>query len=192
MRLMELSLLSALVLGGCAAASEDADSWRRLGEGALDADAAVGAAEIAEPAGPSTRVAGPGAVGEVVINEVAAAGDPVDWFELYNIDGVPVDLSSWTFTDDLTAVAPGPGTFAAGTVLEPGDFLRVEVSNEASGFKLGKAESLVLFDGRGVPVDAVDWQEGESPAGQSFAREPDGIGGFRTVEVPTPGGPNTF
>ena len=36
----------------------------------------------------------------LVINEVAAAGEPSDWFELYNSSDKVIDLSGVTYTDD--------------------------------------------------------------------------------------------
>lgn len=178
----------ALALVGCADAVEGADDWRRLGQGAIEIDAGVDSGDAG--AGADALDAPP--PGHVVINEVAAAGEPVDWFEVYNIDAVPVDLSAWTFSDDITAPAPGPGGFAPGTVLAPGAFLYVEVSDAATGFKLGGDEGLVLFDGAGRVVSAVDWRDGDSPAGHSLARVPDGIGPFTTVADGSPGEANVF
>ena len=38
----------------------------------------------------------------LVINEVAAQGDPLDWFELYNASDESIDLADFVMADDLT------------------------------------------------------------------------------------------
>ena len=38
----------------------------------------------------------------LVINEVAAKGDPLDWFELYNASDSHLALANFTLADDLT------------------------------------------------------------------------------------------
>ena len=45
-----------------------------------------------------------------------------------------------------------------------------------------------LADGTGVA--RVDWEEGDSPGGQSYARIPDATGDFQTVDTPTPAAAN--
>ncbi len=125
----------------------------------------------------------------LVINEVAATGDPEDWFELYNGTDAAIDLSDFTFTDAI-ADAPDKGAFAQGATIGAGQYLQIFISDEAVGFKIGGDEELGLFDGDGNLVDSVDWDEGDSPEGGSFARIPDGTGPFKTVATPTPGAAN--
>jgi hypothetical protein len=132
--------------------------------------------------------AGPSVFSGLVINEVAAAGDPADWFELYNGTSQTLDLASFTFTDD--AATPTKGTFATGTMLAPGAYIVQEVSDETVGFKLGGDEALYLFDPTGAIVDEVDWDEGASPAGGSYGRIPNATGPFKTLATPTPGAEN--
>ena len=38
----------------------------------------------------------------LIVNEVAAQGDPLDWFELYNASDEPMDLADFLMADDLT------------------------------------------------------------------------------------------
>lgn len=139
--------------------------------------------------GESNGGGGNAAPGRVVINEVAAAGEPNDWFELHNDGGSDVDISGWTYTDSIVA-EPTRATFAEGTVVPAGGFLVVEVTDEDQGFKLGGDEELGLFDADGNLVDSVDWEEGASPAGGSYARVPDGAGDFRTGMPDTRGASN--
>jgi len=137
------------------------------------ADAAVDASAI-EPVG-------------LVINEVAAAGDPEDWFELYNGSTRTIDLSDYAFSDD--ALEPSKATFAAGTTIEPGAYL-VQYLTDEVGFGLGAEEELVVTHPDGLVVDRVSWLDGESPDQGSFARLPDVTGAFATVTAPSPGGQN--
>ncbi len=127
--------------------------------------------------------------GVVVINEVIAAGDPTDQVELYNTSDASVDLSGWQVTD-----TPGDAaTFAAlpeGTTLPAKGYLLLEVSDDTLGFKLGGDEAFALYAPDGTLIDVADWDEGDSPAGGSWARLPDGAGDFQTTDAPTPGAPN--
>jgi hypothetical protein len=124
----------------------------------------------------------------LVINEVAAAGEPSDWFELYNGGAATIDLSGVTFSDDDADRAKGK--IAAGTTLAPGAYLAVDVSDEAAGFKLSSDERLGLYAPSGAPIDLIDWEEGSSPAGKSLGRIPNGAGPFVTLDVPTRGAAN--
>ena len=142
---------------------------------------------------PVGMVAGDGttsAADGLVINEVAAKGDPMDWFELYNASNAVIDLSGFLVADDLIA-ARKRVPFPPGSFIQPGQYLQFQLNKDAwPGFALGGDEELGIWTADGDLVDAVDWEEGQSGAGQSFARVPDAVGGFRTVELVTPGRPN--
>ena len=126
----------------------------------------------------------------LVINEVAAKGDPLDWFELYNATNSVIDLTGYLVADDLTDAAKRVA-FPSGTTIAPGEYLQVEVdSDNWAGFKLGGDEELGVWTSEGVLVDSVDWDEGDSGEGKSYARVPDGNGEFKTVGNPTPGAAN--
>ncbi len=126
----------------------------------------------------------------LVINEVAAKGDPLDWFELYNVSDEAVDLSGYVVADDLFD-ADKRVAFPSGTTLAPGAYVQVEVdSDNWAGFKLGGDEELGIWTSRGLLVDSVVWDEGDAPEGGSYARIPDGTGDFQTVDSPTPGEEN--
>lgn len=124
----------------------------------------------------------------LVINEVAPAGVPDSWFEIYNSSGRALDLSGVTFSDDLAVV--DKRRFAAGTLLAAGRYLVVIVSDEAVGFKLGGDEALVLAGPGRVVIDSVDWGEGDAPDERTWGRWPDGSGELQQL-VPSPGGANS-
>ena len=125
----------------------------------------------------------------LVINEVAAKGDPLDWFELYNGSDSDIALGSYVVADDLDDAGKRVA-FPTGTTIAPGEYLRVELDKDGwPGFALGGDEELGLWTSEGVLVDSVDWDEGDAGEGVSFARLPDGTGEFHTV-VPTPGEEN--
>lgn len=127
--------------------------------------------------------------GELVINEIAAKGEPDDWFEVYNASDKTIDLSQYTFTDNIDK-RTNAAAFPEGTTLEPGAYKAFFLTDEWPGFRLGSDEELGIFDAKGRLVDSVDWNEGDSPAGESFGRFPDRSGPFRRFVSPTPGLPN--
>ena len=126
----------------------------------------------------------------LIINEVAARGAPRDWFELYNAGGAPLALAGFVFADDLTDRGRRT-SFPAGLSIAPGAYLRIELDADGwPGFALGRDEELGIWQADGRLVAQVDWREGESGRGLSYARVPDVTGPFRTVIDPTPGAPN--
>ena len=126
----------------------------------------------------------------LVINEVAAKGDPLDWFELHNASRVPIALDGFEMADDLTDVGKRV-PFPAGTVIGPGEYLQFSLDKEAwPGFALGSDEELGIWLLDGTLVASVDWDEGQSGADESYARVPDVTGRFETVDTPTPGAAN--
>ena len=126
----------------------------------------------------------------LVINEVAAKGDPLDWFELHNTLPDPIGLFAFLVADDLDDPSKRVA-FLPGTEIQPGEYLQFEVdSDNWAGFKLGGDEELGIWLADGTLVAMVDWDEGDSGEGQSYARIPDGSGAFQTVGNPTPGAAN--
>ncbi len=126
----------------------------------------------------------------LVINEVAAKGDPLDWFELYNRSSDPIGLFALLVADDLTDAGKRVA-FPAGTEIRPGEYVRLELDRDGwPGFALGGDEELGIWLLDGTLVAMVDWDEGDSGEGQSYARVPDASGEFQTVGTPTPGAAN--
>ena len=141
------------------------------------------------PGGDASAGAGRTDVG-LVINEVAAQGDPLDWFELHNASDSPLSLDDFVVADDLSD--PGKRVaFPAGLVVPPGGYLQVQLDKDAwPGFALGRDEELGVWTADGTLVAEVDWAEGDADEGTSYARRPDGTGDFETVDEPTPGAAN--
>ena len=154
--------------------------------------AAAGGVPLPVPSGDGSGTSGgeDAAPARLVINEVAAKGDPLDWFELYNASDAHVALANYVVADDLadpTKRVPFPSDW----VIPPGGYLVVELDKDAwPGFALGSDEALGIWTADGVLVAQVDWEEGQSGEGMSFARVPDASGEFQTVGNPTPGTEN--
>ena len=126
----------------------------------------------------------------LVINEVAAKGDPLDWFELYNASGEAIALADFVVADDLEETAKRV-SFPSELVALPGEYLHIELDKDGwPGFALGGDEELGIWTADGTLVDEVDWGDGQAGEGESFARVPDATGEFRTVDNPTPGAMN--
>ena len=126
----------------------------------------------------------------LVINEVAAKGDPLDWFELHNASQVPIALDGFEMADDLTDIGKRV-PFPAGTVMQPGAYMQFSLDKDGwPGFALGSDEELGIWLLDGTLVASVDWDEGQSGADESYARVPDVTGPFETVDSPTPGAAN--
>ena len=150
---------------------------------------AFGGARLATDETGDTSTASRGA-GPLVINEVAAKGDPLDWFELHNPTTEPVPLDGLVFADDLLDAGKRVA-FPAGTTIEPGAYLQFSLDKDGwPGFALGGDEELGIWLADGTHVDSVDWDEGQAPEGGSYARVPDATGDFQTVDNPTPGATN--
>ena len=126
----------------------------------------------------------------LVINEVAAKGDPLDWFELHNPSPDPIALDDFEVADSLTDAGKRVA-FPAGTTIQPGAYMQFSLDKDDwPGFALGGDEELGIWLLDGTHVDSVDWDEGQSSDGQSYARVPDATGDFQTVDNPTPGAAN--
>ena len=124
----------------------------------------------------------------LVINELAAKGEPNDWVELYNIGDLPMSLSGLMITDDL---GDEPFIFdQSWGQVEPKSYYLIEISNDTVGFKLGSDEAFYLLDEDGIVLDELDWEEGDSPEEMSLARSIDGSGEFVMSDQPTPGQTN--
>ena len=145
---------------------------------------AIGGADV-----PDTAAAPPSGPG-LVINEIAASGDPLDWFELYNSTDSIIPLSGFVLADDLDDPAKRVA-FPPNTVIAPGEYLLVELDKDAwPGFALGQDEELGIWTVDGIPLAQVDWSEGDAGGDNSYARLPDGSGDFQTTSSPTPGAAN--
>lgn len=146
---------------------------------------------------------------QVTINEFMAQNNSTianpadgafdDWFELHNAGAEPVDLTSYSLTDDLTDKTQF--VIPPGYVIPPGGFLLVWADNEPGrnspadralhvNFALARAgESLGLFSPDGTQVDGFTFTEQTSDV--SRGRFPDGSDGpLLALDPATPGTSN--
>lgn len=133
------------------------------------------------------------------------ASDPADslfqdWFELYNPNVAPVDLSGYTVTDDFTV--PGKWAIPAGTSIPGNGFLVIWADNEVlqntpgnglhAAFQLGAGgESLGLYNAAGVAQHTLTF--GAQTQNVSEGLFPDGdVNSIRSMPNWTPRWPNTL
>lgn len=122
-----------------------------------------------------------------------------DWFELFNPNQVPLDLTGYSLSDSLTNQT-ARWTIPSGTAIPAGGFLLVWADNEDTqnptgsgvlhaGFKLDReGESIVLFGPNGKVIDFVTF--GPQTNDVSEGRSPDGSMRYGVLRTPTPSGPN--
>ncbi|MEQ9425278.1 MAG: lamin tail domain-containing protein [Cyclobacteriaceae bacterium] len=121
----------------------------------------------------------------LVINELNAGGDPVDWVEIYNPGTEMVQLEGFFIFDDHLDKYQIPSGFA----IEPGAYLRFLCDGLATGnhtnFRLaGGGEQIVLEDPDQNVIDFVEYPELRE--GQFYGRFPDGATAFFISGIQTP------
>ena len=127
------------------------------------------------------------ATGRIVINEIESqAGSPDDWVELLNVGDAPIDLSGYVLTDNAPSDPTHRHTIPAGTVVNPGEYLVIDVGGDVFG--LGGADSVNLFGTDGVTV--VDTYSWTAHSATTYGRCPDGTGDFADTSEPTKGAAN--
>jgi hypothetical protein len=125
----------------------------------------------------------------LVINEVVAAGEPSDAVEFYNGNNLDADLTGYFVSDDPEG-APDRAELPAGTIVPARGYLVLEISNDTVGFRLAAAEAFSLTEPEGARVDETTWTDGDSPVDGAWARRPNGVGAFHSVDAATLGMPN--
>ena len=139
--------------------------------------------------------------GALWVNEIHAGGsktptvaEDADWIELYNTGKTEVDLSNCKLgglTNGLAGANPVPvGTKIAAGAFVPVFYNHMNLGTPVIDAGIKSDGSMGLWDANGLLVDSVDWNEGDSPAGSSFDRVPDGGPVWKTITPPTPGQPN--
>ncbi|MEE2645015.1 MAG: lamin tail domain-containing protein [Myxococcota bacterium] len=174
---LAVPLLSALQLFACSGAEQggaEPSTWTLVDMGSAVIDGGV----ISPPAALNSAV---------LINEIAAKGEPEDWVELINVGATSVSLDGWSLSDDPAELERVP--LPLGLTIAPGGLLWLTVSEESLGFKLGSAETLSLYQPDGARADQLSWVDGDSPEGASYGRLPDGGETLETLS-PTPGARN--
>jgi hypothetical protein len=128
-----------------------------------------------------------------------ATGDCEDWFELYNAEDDPVDITGYSLTDDLAD--PTQWVISDSVILEAGEHRLVWADGEPGAnqwgtnvlhadFKLGKSgEAIGLFDVSGRTVDSLTFGAQSSDISQGYF--PDGnTANVITFSLATPGSQN--
>ena len=124
-----------------------------------------------------------------------------DWFEIYNAEDYPVDITGYTLTDDIAV--PTQWEVVGSTVLQPHEFRLVWADGDNLGanqwgtnvlfvnFGLSKnGEALALYDPAGEQVDYVAF--GAQQTDVSQGRYPDGGVSITNLGLTTPGSPNVL
>lgn len=127
-------------------------------------------------------------------------GDPYeDWFEIYNMDTMAVNIAGYYVTDNLenTMLYQIPATDAEKTTIQPGGFLVIWCDKEMHqgathvNFALsasGESIGLIMPDGFTI-VDAITFTTQTTDI--SYGRLPDGSNTWEFFPVPTPGSSNS-
>jgi hypothetical protein len=124
----------------------------------------------------------------LVLNEVAARGDPSDWVEVKNAGDAEISLVGVVLAKEVPATTTVPVGEGLSDALAAGAYKLVYLDDTAA-FRLGAEETLHLVDGDDV-LDSLSWVDGDSPNGGSVGRIPDGTGEAKPLGVPTPGAEN--
>lgn len=143
----------------------------------------------------------------LVINEIQASnvstiadedGDYSDWIEIYNGGALPVDLSNYALSDDLTKLVKW--RFPKGAVIGPGEYYLVFASKKDrpgggdlfphTNFGLAaERETVVLCDVYGQIIDQVSYENLAKDT--SWGRVPGLEYAFQVYQSPTPKLSNT-
>ncbi len=135
---------------------------------------------------------------DVLLNEMLAnpakdwngngdiSGMDDEFIELYNSGNESVDVSGYVLRDTIFRSTPGEHTLANGTMIGPGEFLVIFVSNSGV-FQGNDGDAIKLYDPSGNMVDEKEYNTTTEDV--SFARIPDG-GEWGNSTAPSPGEPN--
>ena len=133
---------------------------------------------------------------DIVINEIMTSnssvvidefGDYDDWIEIYNKGSESIDLSNYHLSDDITNL--GKYTFPS-LLINPDEYLIIWADDEDidqgdnhAPFKLSSSgDEIYLSDENFNIIDGFTF--GEQEIDMSYARTPNGIGGFN-ISLPT-------
>ena len=128
-----------------------------------------------------------GLMENVVINEILAHTDlpSLDFVELHNHSGIPVDLSGCWLTDDAST---NKFRIADGAMLPPGGFISFDETQLGFAFSADGDEVLLVNPNQTRVIDAVRFA-GQAN-GVAYGRFPDGAPAFQELAARTPGNTN--
>jgi len=130
-----------------------------------------------------------GAGAGVVLNEVLPAPGKQfgeEWIELFNAGDLAADIGGWIL-DDIPDGGSKPFMIPNGTSIVAGGFL--VFPNSTTKIALNNdGDTVRLLDEDGTVRDTFRFNSSEYDV--SWGRMPDGTGGWRKIERPTPGAPN--
>jgi hypothetical protein len=130
--------------------------------------------------------------GTLRINEwMASPNSGSDWFELYNPDALPVQLTGLHFKDNGNVPSPVAPLSYIGVGLN--GFLQIFADNSTNDNEVnfglsGNGDSIGLYRADSSQIDRV--QFGQQVQGISQGRLPDGSDTILSLNVPTPGNSN--
>lgn len=144
-------------------------------------------------------------INEWMASNNSAVQDPADggfddWFELFNTGDIPVDLTGYTLTDDLTR--PARQTIPFGFILQPRSALLVWADGQPEQTRAGQTlhvnfqlnrggDDIALFDTLGRRVDAIRYTYQATDVAEG--RWGDGADGpFFWFAQPSPGTTNNL
>ncbi len=145
------------------------------------------------PGAANSEDAALGSVTDLRINEwMANPSSGGDWFELFNLGGLPVSLNGLYLSDDLTINGRTNLQIAPLSFIGAHGFVKFEADNDAGKgrnhvrFELdSQGEALLLSDANQSVIDAVYF--GAQAPGVSTGRLPDGAANFvRFTSTPSP------
>lgn len=126
------------------------------------------------------------------INEwMASPSSGEDWFELYNPDTLPVQLTGLHFTDSNNEPSPVAPLSYIGNGLN--GFLQIFADNSTNDNEVdfglgGGGDSTSLHRADGSVIDSIAF--GQQTSGISQGKLPDGSGAILNLNLPTPGESN--
>ncbi len=151
----------------------------------------------ATPGAVNSAPAALGSVANLRVNEwTAAATNGPDWFEVYNVDPLPVALGGLVVTDDPSVLGYSNAPVAALSFIAGGGWVKFVADGDRSqgrdhtGFDLDKDGDLIrLYATNFAVIDSVTF--GAQPDGVSQGRLPDGATNVVSFpDTPTPDASN--
>lgn len=138
-----------------------------------------------------------GVGGKVVINEVADSGSSGacsggDWIELLSLRNSSIDISGYKLCDSKGCEDLKAYTFPSGSTLAAGEYKLLCRGADGFAFGIGGDDTVTLQDAAGNVLDTSGALEDQGGVDITWARIPDGTGGFFYTWQPTPGAPNVF